>query len=151
MSWGIYLFNLSFVCSVALLYLTHCNTMNGSTPGFPVLHYLPKLAQTHVTELVMPSNHLILCHLLLLLPSIFHSIRVFTTSGGQSTGASASASVLPVNIQGCFPLGLTGLISLLSKGISRAFSSTKDRKHQFFGTQPSYGPTSISAANILPH
>ena len=69
-------------------------------------------------KLMMPSNHLILCHLLLLLPSIFHSIRVFTTSGGQSIGASASASVLPANIQGWFPLGLNGLISLLSKGIS---------------------------------
>ena len=67
----------------------------------PVFHFLLEFAQTHVTELVMPSNHLILCHLLLLLPSVFHSIRVFTTSGGQSIGASASASVLPVNIQGC--------------------------------------------------
>ena len=56
-------------------------------------------------------------------------------SGGQSIGASASASVL--NIQGWFPLGLTGLISLLSKGLSSIFSSTTVRKHQFFGTQPS--------------
>ena len=50
--------------------------------------------------------------------------------------ASASASVLPMNIRGWFPLGLTGLISLLSKGLSRVFSSTTIRKHQFFGTQP---------------
>ena len=56
-------------------------------------------------------------------------------SGSQSTGASASASVLPVNIQGWFPLGLTGLISLQSKGLSRVFSSTKIWKHQFFGIQ----------------
>ena len=68
------------------------------------------------TELVMPSNHLVLCHPLLL-PSIFPSIRVFSVSqlfpsGGQSIGASASASVLPVNIQGWFPLGWTGWISL---------------------------------------
>ena len=55
--------------------------------------------------------------------------------GGQSIGASASASVLPVNIQGLFPLGFTGLISLLSKGLSRAFSSTTIQKHQFFGAQ----------------
>ena len=59
------------------------------------------------------------------------------TSGGQSTEASASASVLPRNIQGWFPLGLTNLISLLSKGLSRVFSSTTTQKHLFFGTQPS--------------
>ena len=58
-------------------------------------------------------------------------------SGSQSIGVSASASVLPMNIQGWFPLGLTGLISLLSKCLSRVFSSTTIRKHQFFGTQPS--------------
>ena len=59
------------------------------------------------------------------------------TSGGQSIAASASASVLPMNIQGWFPLGLTCLISLLSRGLSRVFSNTAIRKHQFFGTQPS--------------
>ena len=59
------------------------------------------------------------------------------TSGGQSIGASASASVLPVNIQNLFPLGLTGWISLLSKGFSMVFSNTTIRKHQFFGIQPS--------------
>ena len=57
-------------------------------------------------------------------------------SGGQSIGASASASVLPVNIQDLFPLGLTGFISLLSKGLSRVFSSTTVQKDQFFSTQP---------------
>ena len=55
------------------------------------------------------------------------------TSGGQTIGASASASVLPVNIQGWFPLGLTGLISLLSMGLSRVFFSTTVWNHQFFG------------------
>ena len=59
------------------------------------------------------------------------------TSGGQSFRASASASVLPVNIQGWFPLGLTSLISLLPRGLSKVFSSTAIWKHQFFGTQPS--------------
>ena len=59
------------------------------------------------------------------------------TSSGQSIGTSASSSVLPMNIQGWFPLGLTGLISFLSKGLSRVFSSTTIQKHQFFGTQPS--------------
>ena len=58
-------------------------------------------------------------------------------SGGQRIGASASASVLPINIQGWFPLGLTGWISLLSKGLSRVFSSTTVQKHQFSGFQPS--------------
>ena len=57
-------------------------------------------------------------------------------SGGQSIGASVSASVLPVNIQGWFPLALTGLISLQSKGLSRAFSNTAVQMHQFFGAQP---------------
>ena len=58
-------------------------------------------------------------------------------SGGQSTGASSSASVLPMNIQDWFPLGLTGLFSLLSKGFSRVLSSTTVQKHQFFGAQTS--------------
>ena len=57
----------------------------------------------------------------------------FCASGGQNTGASASASVLPMNIQDWFPLGLTGLISLQSKGVSRVFSNTPVQKHQFFG------------------
>ena len=65
-------------CSVAKSCPTLCDTMHCSTPGFPVLHYLPELAQTHVHWSVMPSNHLILCHPLLLLPSIFPSIRVFS-------------------------------------------------------------------------
>ena len=60
----------------------------------------------------------------------------FFASGGQRIRASASASVLPMNIQGWFPLGLTGLISLLSKGLSRVFSNTMVWKHQFFGAQP---------------
>ena len=58
-------------------------------------------------------------------------------SGGQSTGASASAAVLPVNVQDWFPLRLTNLISLQSKGLSRVFSNTRAQKHQFFSTQPS--------------
>ena len=59
----------------------------------------------------------------------------FFTSGGQSIGASASASVLPTNIQDWFPLGLTGLISLQSKGLSRVFSNTTVQKHQCFSGQ----------------
>ena len=69
-------------------------------------------------------------------------------SGGQSTGALASASVLPMNIQGWFPLGLTGLISLQSEGLSRVFSSTTIWKHQFFGTQCFLWPKSIHLLSI---
>ena len=61
----------------------------------------------------------------------------FLASGGQSIGVSASASVLPINIQDWFPLGWTGWISLQSKELSRVFSNTTVQKHQFFGTQPS--------------
>ena len=61
----------------------------------------------------------------------------FFASGGQSIGASASASVLPMNSQDWFPLGWTGWISLQSKGLSRVFLSTTALKHQFFGAQPS--------------
>ena len=88
-------------------------------------------------KLMMPSNHLILSHPHVLLPSIFPSIKAFPlsqffASGSQSIGASASASVLPMNSQDWFPLGLTGWISLQSKGLSRAFSNTTVQKHQFF-------------------
>ena len=88
-------------------------------------------------ESVMPSNRLIFCHPLLLLPSIVPRIRVFTTSyfftsSGHNIGASASASVLPMNIQDWLPLGWTGWISLKSKGL---FSSTTIQKHQFFRAQ----------------
>ena len=65
--------------SVAQLCLTLCDPMDCSMPGFPVHHQLPELAQTHVHWWVMPSNHFILCRPLLLLPSIFPSIRVFST------------------------------------------------------------------------
>ena len=88
-------------------------------------------------ESVMPSYHLSLCHSLPFLPSVFPTSRSFPmnwpfASGGQSIGASASASVLPMNIQGWLPLWLTDLISLLSKWLSRVFSSTTVLKHQFF-------------------
>ena len=84
-------------------------------------------------EQMMPSNHLILCHPLLLLRHSFPSSGSFLrsqffASGSQSIGASVSASVLPMNIQNWFPLGLTGFISLQSKGLSRVFSSTTVQK-----------------------
>ena len=93
-------------------------------------------------DLVMPTTHFILCHPLLLPPSIIPSIRVFSmsqffASGGQSIGVSASASVLPMNIQDRFPLGRTSWISLQSKRLSRVFSNTTVQKQQFFGAQVS--------------
>ena len=88
-------------------------------------------------ESVMPSNHLILCRPLLLLPASFPAsgslpLSRLLASGGQSIGASASSSVLPMNIQALFPLGLTGWISLQSKGLCRVFSNNTVQKHQFF-------------------
>ena len=90
-------------------------------------------------ESMMPSNHLILCCPLLLPPSIFPSVRVFSNESvlrirWQSFGISASTSVLPVNIQDWFPFGWTGLI-LQFKGLYRVFSNTTVQKHWFFGAQ----------------
>ena len=98
---------------------------------------------------VITSNHLILCHPLLLPPSIFSSIRVFSNesvlwSGGQSIRVSASDTVLPMNIQDWSPLGWTGWISLQSNGLSRVFSNTTVQKHQFFRAQFFYSPTLTS-------
>ena len=141
--WGL---NVS-CCSVTKLCLTLCNPMDCSTPGFRVFHYLPEFAQTHVlwvSDAIQWSHPL---SPLLFLPIIFPSIQVFSNEltlhiGGQSIGASASALVLPINIQGWFPFGLIGLISLLSKGLPRDFSRIIVRKYQFFGIQPSLCSTS---------
>ena len=92
-------------------------------------------------ELVMPSNHLILCCVpFSSCPQSFPASRAFPTSqfftsGGQSIGVSASTSVLPMNIQDWFPFGWTAWISFQSKELSWVFSSTTVQKHQFFGTQ----------------
>ena len=105
--------------------------MDYNTPGFPVLHYLPEFAQTHVhwvSDAIQPSHPLS--------PSSPPTLSLFQlqghlfASGGQSIGTSVSASVLPMNIQGWFPLGLTGLIFLLTKGLPRVFSITAIWKHQ---------------------
>ena len=99
-----------------------CQTLLSSTVSHSLLKFMS-------VESVMLSNYFILCCPLLLLLSIFPSITSFLvsrlfTSGGQSTGASGSASVLPMNIQGWFPVELTSLISLQSRELSRVFSST---------------------------
>ena len=116
--------------SVSELCLTLCGTMDCSTPEFPVLHHLPELAQTHVhwvSDTIHPSHPL--SHPFSCLQS-FPVSRSFLmsclfTSGGQSIGDSASTSVLSKNIQGWFPLGLTGLIFLMPKGLSRVFFNHK--------------------------
>ena len=97
-------------------------------------------------ELVMPSNHLILCHPLLLLPSIFPNIRVFSNESvlpisGQSIGVSASASVLPVNIQDWFPLGWTAWISLLSKGSQESSPTSQSKSINSWEFSFLYSPT----------
>ena len=108
--------------SVTQLYPSLCDPMDCSTPGFPVHHQLPELLKLMSIESVMPSNHLILCCPLLLLPSTFPAsgsgMSQLFASGVQSIGVSASTSVLPMNIQDWFSLGWTGWISLQPKGLS---------------------------------
>ena len=114
--------------------------MDCSTPGFPVLHCLPEFAQTcplsRWCRPIISSSVTPFFSCLQFFPASGSSpMSWLFTSSGQSIGASAS--VLPMNIQGWFPLGLTGLISLQSKGLSRVFSSTTFRRHQLFHAQPS--------------
>ena len=127
--------------SVTQLCPTFCDPMDCSMPRFPLHHQLPELAQTHVhwvSDVIQLSDPLSSPSppALNLSQHRGFSLTIWRfTSGSQSTGASASASVLPVNIQDWFPLGLTGWISLLSKGVSRTFSDTTVQKHQFFHAQ----------------
>ena len=124
-------------CSVAKLCLTLCNPMDCSTPDFPIFHYLLELTQTHVhwvSDAIQPS------HPLLLLPSIFPSIRVFSNESvlhiRWTQYWSFSFNISPSNEHsGWSPLGWTGWISLQSKGLSRVFSNTTVQKHQFFCAQ----------------
>ena len=142
-------------CSVTKLCLTLCNPMSAARQAS--LSITSSGSWLTSIEAVMPSNHLRElthvhwgCH-----PTISSSIVPFSSrlqsfpasgsfpmswpfpSGGRSIGAAASASVLPMNIQGYFPLGLTGLVSLQSKGLSRLFSNTTIQKHQFSGAHSS--------------
>ena len=128
-------------CSITQSCPTLCNPMDCNTPGFAILHYLSEFAQTHVHWV---SDAIQLSH-----PPLPASPPVLSQgqpgsgsfpmswlfpSGGQSIGTSASASVLPMNIQDWFPLELTGLVSLLFKGLSGVFSSTTIWKHQSFSS-----------------
>ena len=137
--WRLYINSAQF-SSVAQLCLTLCDPMDCSTPGLPVHHQLLKFTQTHVHWVSDAIHHLILCRPLLLLPSIFPSIRVFSNESALRIRWpkywSFSFSISPsMNIQDWFPLGWTGLISLQCKGLWRVFSNTTVQKHQFFGTQ----------------
>ena len=113
--------------------------MDCNTPDLPVHHQFPAPAQTHVHRVgdaIQPYH-------LLSSPSppsfsLSQHQGLFFASGGQSIGVSASASVLPMNIQDWFPLGYTGWISLRSQGVSRVFSNTAVQKRQFFIVQLSH-------------
>ena len=115
-------------------------SMECCTPGLPVHHQHPKLLKRMSFESVMPSNHLILCHPLLLLPLIFLRIRVFSNESVLHIRWpkywSFNFSISTSNeFQGWFPLELIGFVSLQSKGLSRIFSNTTVQKHQFFSAQ----------------
>ena len=129
----------SCCCSVTKSCLTLCDTMDCSTPGSPVLHYLSEFVQTHVHWVGEPISSSVApfssCSQSFPASGSCPESWLFT-SGGQSIGVSASASV-PMNVQDWLSLGLTGLISLQSKGLSRAFSRTTIQKHQFSGAQSS--------------
>ena len=128
--------------------LTLCNPMDCTIPCLPIYNHLLELAQTHIHwvsdasqlfgPLSSPSP----------LPSNFPSIRVFSSESAlhikwpKYCSLGLSTSVLPMNIQDWFPLGLTGLISLQSKGFSTVFSNSTVQKHLFFDTQPSLWSTS---------
>ena len=136
-------------CSVIESCLILCDPMDSSTSGFPVLHYLPELAQTHVywvSDVIQPSH-------LLLSPSppAFNPSQHWIFSSESALHIrwpkywSFSFSISPSNEHpGLISLGWTGWISLQSKGISRVLSSTAVQKHQFFSTQLSYAPTLTS-------
>ena len=133
---------LLFFIIQSLSHVRLCDPMDCSTPSFPVLHYLLEFAQIHVhwvadaIQLSHPVFPFFSC------PQSFPASGSFPTSqlfasGGQSIGASALASVLPMKSQGCFLSGLTGLISLLSEGLSRVFTSSTVWKNRFSSAQHS--------------
>ena len=132
----------TFVCSVQSLscirfFATPWTMAHQASLSITNSQSSPKLM---CIELVMPSSHLILCRLLLLLPQSLPESGSFLMSqlftwGGQNIGVSASASVLPMNTQEWSPLGCTAWISLQSKGLSRLFSNTTVEKHPFLWAQ----------------
>ena len=119
---------------------TLCDPMNHSTPGLPVHHQLPEFTRTHVTESVIPSKHLILCRPLLLLPSIFPSIRVFSNESALCIRWpkywSFSFNISPSNEHpGLISFRVDWLDLPAVQGTLKVFSSATVKKHQFFGAQ----------------
>ena len=128
---------------------TLCDPMNPSMPGLPVHHQLLECTHPMSIDSVIPCNQLILCCLLLLLPPIPPSIRVFSNELAlrirwPKYSNLALASVLPMNTQDWSPFGWTGWIFLQLKGPSRVFSNTTVQKHQFFSAQLSLRSTLTS-------
>ena len=139
-----------FLSSVqSLSHVDSCDPMGCSTPGFPVHHQLLELTQTHVHwagDAIQPSYPLSSPFPAFNLSQHqgFFQTNQFFASGGQSIGVSASASVLPMNIQDWFPLWLTGLIFFQSKRLSRVFSNTKFKSISSSVLSFLYGPTLTS-------
>ena len=130
------LYNMRCCCSVARSCPTLLDPMDCSLPSFPVLHHSQKLAQTHVSwvsDAIHPPHPLLPASSPAFYLSHHQSFPMswLFASGDQNIVASASASVLPMNSQGC----LTGLFTLLCKELSRVFSNTTVWKHPFFGAQ----------------
>ena len=143
----LYLSSIQF-SSVPQLCLTLCNPMDLSTSGFPVHHLLPGACSnlhplswwchsTFSSSVIPFSSCLQSCP-----ESGYFLMSQFFASSGQSIGASASTSVLQINFQNWFPLGLTGWIALQSKGLLRVFFNTTVQKYQFFWAQLSLWPKS---------
>ena len=138
------LLSISFLFKVIKVQFSHsvgsdsCDPMDCSMPGFPVHHQLLQLAQIHFHW--VSDNHPTISSSVVLFSSWLKSVPTsgsfpisqFFASGGQSIEVSASASILPMNIQDWFPLGLTGLISLQSEELSRVFSNTTVQKRFFW-------------------
>ena len=126
--------------SVAQLCLILCHPVNHSTPGFPVHHQLPQFTQTHVHELVIPSNHLILCRPLLLLPSIFPSIRVFSSESALRIrwpkNWSFSFNISPSNEHpGLISFRMDWLDLLAVQGALKSLFQHHSSKASIFGAQ----------------
>ena len=128
----------SSVQSLSCVWLFATPWTEARQTSFSITNYRSLLILMSI-ESVVPSNYLILCHALLLLPSIFPSISIFSNESvlriRWPKSWNFSFSIVPMNIQDWFPLGCTGLISLQSKGLSRLFSNTTVQRHQFFSAQ----------------
>ena len=134
--------------------MTLWDPMNCSMPDFPSFTISQNFLKLMSIESVMLSKHLILCHPFLLLPSIFPSIRVFPvgqffTSSGQSIGASVSASILSMNTQGWFLLGLTGLITFAGQRTLKSSPVPQFESISSLALSLLYGPTLTSVHDYL--